>query len=71
MPKQIKKQITPHRKNKSSVGYQYDEGAGEWSWTCSACKKTIHAPSRAELVKANFYHARIKPIEKRTCPQKW
>ena len=71
MPKQIKKQITPHRKSKSSVGYQYDEGAGEWSWTCSACKKTIHAPSRAELVKANFYHARIKPIEKRTCPQKW
>lgn len=70
MPKQ-KKQITPMRRRKSQLGYQYNEGAGEWSWTCSACNKTLHAPTKKEIVKANFYHARIKPIEKRLCPQKW
>ena len=59
------------KKPKSSKGYQYDEGADEWSWKCSACNKTYHAPTKEAIVKTNYYHARIKPIEKRLCPQKW
>lgn len=58
-------------KQKPNVGYKYDEGADEWSWKCPACKQTLYAPSKQALIKSNYYHARVKPIENRKCPQKW
>lgn len=63
------KKLVTKKNPKSSI--QYDEGAGEWNYTCPACKTKIYAPTQKEMQNQVFQHSRRQPLESRKCPNKW
>jgi hypothetical protein len=46
------------KKYKNVKGSKYDFFSGEWYHECGACKESLYAPTKKEIVKTRLYHSR-------------